>query len=143
MLFAALFQALRYCPPDRRLGILETLESGLGFVVHDLAVKLESLLSSDASSRDRIQGLWLLYLSLELHHRADIQMWIGPDVFSDDDESHLRVFFPDNMPPALKSGLVAKLEILAQSVTNTAGVTLRQGVSGELVVELLDVASSR
>ena len=140
-LFAALFQALEHCPPSRRSAVLGALESRLNEVVDDLSAKLELLLAPETPDRDRIQGLWLLYLSLVSQPRGDVQMWIGPDLFSDDVENHLRLHIPENKAFAFRPGLPEELEILAQTITNTARVTLRRPGPGQLVVVLHNATS--
>ncbi|WP_146164858.1 hypothetical protein [Desulfonatronum sp. SC1] len=140
-LFAALFQALRHCPPSRRSAVLDALESRLGEVVDDLSAKLESLLAPGTPERDRIQGLWLLYLSLVSQSQGDVQMWIGPDLFSDDAESHLRLHLPEGGASAFRPRLPEELEILAQTVNNAARVTLNRPGPGQLVVVLRDATS--
>ncbi|SMP39418.1 hypothetical protein SAMN06295888_101248 [Desulfonatronum zhilinae] len=140
-LFAALFQALEHCPPSRRSAVLDTLESRLGAVVDDLSTKLELLLAPGTPDRDRIHGLWLLYLSLVSQPRGDVQMWIGPDLFSDDVENHLRLHLPEGRPSAFRPGLSEELETLAQTIVNSARVTLSRPGPGQLVVILRDATS--
>jgi hypothetical protein len=140
-LFAALFQALEHCPPSRRSAVLGALESRLDEEVDDLSAKLELLLTPGTPNRDRIQGLWLLYLSLVSQPRGDVQMWIGPDLFSDDLENHLRLHLPENAPAMFRPGLSKELETLAQTISNTARVALSHPGPGQLVVILHDADS--
>ena len=140
-LLAALFQALGHCPPDRRSSILNALEARLGGTVDDLAAKLESLLKPGTPARDQIQGLWLLYLSLVAQPHGDVQIWIGPDVFSDDVENHLRLHLPGGASATFRPDLSEELETLAQTITKAAQVTLRRSGPGQIVVVLHDATS--
>jgi hypothetical protein len=135
-LFAALFQALEHCSHDQRAQILNALEPRLGSVHDDLHGKLGLLLnSSGMSEKDRIQGLWLLYLSFVAYPRGDVQMWIGPDLFSSDSGEYLRLQLPEAMLSSLQK-LQEDMRILAQVVRSTVEVEISRSSSGHLVVDL-------
>lgn len=140
-LIAALFHALTHCPPEFRANVLAPLDSTLGKTVHDFPEKFTMLLDSSLSVRDTIQGLWLLYLTLRFHHQDSLEIWIGPDPFSDDAASHLRIQGGELSGSERISGhceLEHSLAILAWSVSNTARTSLRRIGPGQLAVVLED-----
>lgn len=123
-LFAALFQALRHCPQERRDSILRLLENRLDSEYDDLDQKLVLLLdAANMSAKDRIYGLWLLYLSFFVHRRSQsgMQMWIGADLFSEDQSECLRMRGPGALLPD-PMDLERELTILAQTVDDAASV---------------------
>lgn len=137
-LFAALFQTLRYCPPERRGPILVLLETRLGSVHDDLEKKISQLLYADSMSQeDRIYSLWMLYMSFihYPHARPGMQIWIGPDLFSDDQRACLRLRGPgaDLPDPMVLQG---ELTILAQAVNKRAGAEIRQSGPEQLSISV-------
>lgn len=127
-LFAALFQALQHCRPEVRGPILKRLETSLTWVPDHLEMKISKLLDPDALSvKDRIYGLWLLYLSVIYYPQRSpgMQIWIGPDLFSDDQRVCLRLRCgPDADFPGSKM-LEGELTILAQAVNKRAAAEHR------------------
>lgn len=101
-LFAALYQALELCPPGKRGPILNLLETRLGSAYDDLNEKFNLLLDAgQMSATDKIHGLWLLYLSFIVYPQPQpgVQLWIGADLFSDDQHECLRLRGPATVLP--------------------------------------------
>jgi hypothetical protein len=135
-LFAALFQSLRQCPSDGRETLLNSLESSLGSAYDDLSGKLGQILDNPAQPKaDQIHGLWMLYLAFIAHPQADAQMWIGPDLFGQDDHECLRLQLPPATGPAMHD-LEAQLRIVARTVDERAGVSCGRTEGGQVTVNL-------
>ncbi|WP_459938353.1 hypothetical protein [Desulfonatronum parangueonense] len=134
-LFAALFQALESCDPQQRATILDTLEPRLGSVHDDLSGKVRALLAPELDSQDKIQGLWLLYLSFVAYPQGDVQIWIGPDLFSDDTGSHLRLILQGSVS-VTPSAIVEDMQLLARTVNASADVVVKESQPGHLAVIL-------
>ena len=134
-LFAALFQALESCAPQQRAAILDALEPRLGSVHDDLSGKVRALQAPELDSQDKIQGLWLLYLSFVAYPQGDVQIWIGPDLFSDDTGNHLRLILPGNVAATL-STMLENMRILARIVNPLADVVVKESRPGQVVVIL-------
>lgn len=134
-LFAALFQALEKCTSSQRTEILNALEPRLNTVFDDLAGKMSLLYAVELSREDKIQGLWLLYLSFLAYPRGDVQMWIGPDIFGNDVENRFRLHLPTNDSSMLNT-LQEDLKMLARAVDDAAEVALEQGGSDQMMVLL-------
>lgn len=135
-LFAALFQALEGCGPDVRGPALKFLETRLPCAPDDLEKKFSLLLDRGAMpSQDRIYSLWLLYLSMfsQPQPRPEVQAWIGPDLFSDDQQTCLRLRGMDAELPGPKT-LEGELTILAQAVHKKAVAVLRRTGPQQLAV---------
>ncbi|TVQ99421.1 MAG: hypothetical protein EA399_07470 [Desulfovibrionales bacterium] len=149
-MFAALFRALAHCPEKHHATVLAPLESRLGQVVHGLHEKFALLLAPACSEQDTIQGLWLLYLTMRFHGQDSLEIWIGPDLFSDAAEAlskpHLRIHglqAAGAEPAQTLADLQENLEILARSVRDSTRVALHPTGPQQLVAVLEDEACPR
>ncbi|WP_139162908.1 hypothetical protein [Desulfonatronum thiosulfatophilum] len=130
-----MFQALEVCVPEQRAAILDVLEPRLGSVHDDLSGKVRALQTPGLERQDKIQGLWLLYLSFVAYPQGDVQIWIGPDLFSDDTGNHLRLILPGKVS-AIISTMLEDMRILARVVSPWADVVVKETRPGHVVVIL-------
>lgn len=135
-LFAALFQALGSCSSEQRSAVLDLLESRLGSAYDDLNGKLSLLLEPGAMSvEDKIYGLWMLFFSFLVHPqpRSGVQMWIGADLFGDDQRETMRLRGPaDVLPEPL--ALERELAVLAAAISGTAQAKVERAAPDQLSI---------